>query len=172
VDAIYRLLLPLPISFRQDPPIVLDRGRWCPFNSQNTTTFPEAYPLLYLPACCSFRMTDIWRSFVAQRILWTCDWRVSFHASSVWQDRNDHDLLRDFADEVPGYLHNARIAEVLSALDLPAGEKNIPANLTRCYASLVELGVVAREELALLAAWLADLGSLDGLGKTSQAQTS
>jgi hypothetical protein len=27
-------------------------------------------PLLYLPSHCCFRMTDIWRSFIAQRCLW------------------------------------------------------------------------------------------------------
>jgi hypothetical protein len=160
VDAIYRLLLPLPLRFRQDPPIILDHGRWCPFNSQNTTTFPVAYPLLYLPAHCTFRMTDIWRSLVAQRILWSCDGRVSFHAPTVRQDRNEHDLLRDFADEVPGYLHNARIVEVLGELNLPAGPEHIPASLVRCYEALVQLGVVAPAELPLLEAWLADLRSL------------
>jgi len=74
VDAIYRLLLPLPIQFRKDRRLALASGTWCPFNSQNTAWFPEAYPLLYLPSFCSFRMTDIWRSFVAQRIAWENGW--------------------------------------------------------------------------------------------------
>ncbi len=70
VDAIYRLILPLPQTFRTDRRVILDPGSWCPFNSQNTTWFPQVYPLMYLPAYCSFRMTDIWGSFVAQRIAW------------------------------------------------------------------------------------------------------
>ena len=78
VDAVYRLVLSLPINFRRDRRIALGRGAWCPFNSQNTTWFREAFPLLYLPAYCSFRMTDIWRSFIAQRIAWECGWSVLF----------------------------------------------------------------------------------------------
>jgi hypothetical protein len=74
VDAIYRLVNPLPLNFKNHAPVALPEGNWCPFNSQNTTWFPEAYLLLYLPSYCSFRMTDIWRSFVAQRIAWTCNW--------------------------------------------------------------------------------------------------
>jgi len=31
----------------------------------------------------------------------------------VTQERNAHDLLRDFADEIPGYLHNRAICEAL-----------------------------------------------------------
>src|SRR5262249_31382202 len=68
VDAIYRLVLPLPQTFRRSVQLALGAGSWCPFNSQNTTWWPQAYPLLYLPSHCSFRMMDIWRSFIAQRI--------------------------------------------------------------------------------------------------------
>lgn len=158
VDAIYRLLLPLPQNFRADRRLALAPGAWCPFNSQNTTWWPDAYPLLYLPAYCSFRMTDIWRSFVALRIAAANGWHVLFHEATVWQERNDHNLMRDFADEVPGYLNNARIRETLEALTLDAGAAHIPANLRRCYEALVKLGVVGAEELPLLDAWLGDLG--------------
>ena len=61
-------------------------------------------------------MTDIWRSFVAQRIAWANNWSILFHEPTVWQERNDHSLMRDFKDEVPGYLHNRRIGEVLDRL--------------------------------------------------------
>ena len=72
VDAVYRMLYPLPFNFEVGhAPVLLAGGSWCPFNSQNTTFFESAFPLLYLPARCSFRMTDIWRSFVAQRIFST-----------------------------------------------------------------------------------------------------
>ena len=74
VDAVYRLTLPLPQTFRRDRSIGLTDGSWCPFNSQNTTWWPDAYELLYLPSYCSFRMTDIWRSFIAQRTAWLNNW--------------------------------------------------------------------------------------------------
>jgi len=157
VDAVYRMLYPLPVSFDQRAPLVLDHGCWCPFNSQNTTFFQEVFPLLYLPAYCSFRMTDIWRSYVAQRVLRTCDWRLMFHASTVWQERNEHDLLRDFEDEIPGYLNNRKIVETLEALELPAGPQAMGENLLSCYRALIELGVVGAEEERLLTAWLEDL---------------
>ena len=103
VDAIFRLAQPLPVEFKQSDSIALGRDSFCPFNSQNTTWFKDAFPLLYLPSYCSFRMTDIWRSFVTQRIAWECDWFILFHKSTVRQERNGHDLLKDFKDEIPGY---------------------------------------------------------------------
>ena len=157
VDAIYRLVLPLPFEFREAEPLGLGRGSWCPFNSQNTTFFPEAYPLLYVPYHCSFRMTDIWRSFVALAIMHVNDWGLMFHGETVFQDRNEHSLMRDFADEVSGYLNNRRIAEELSTLKLLAGEAEIASNMRLCYQRLIELELVGSAELDLLDAWFSDL---------------
>ena len=157
VDAVYRMLYPLPFNFQAGRPIMLSRGQWCPFNSQNTTFFPEAYPLLYLPAYCSFRMTDIWRSFVAQRIAWEYGWSISFHSATVYQERNEHDLMKDFTDEVSGYLHNGKIAEALGATVLFGAKGSIFENLRRCYKTLIALELVAEEELQLLNAWSDDL---------------
>ena len=119
VDAIYRLTQPLPVSFQKEPKrIALGHGSICPFNSQNTTWFREAFPLMYLPSYCSFRMTDIWRSFVAQRIAWTCGWNILFHEATVWQERNEHAIIKDFKDEISGYCNNREIMDRLMQLDL------------------------------------------------------
>lgn len=157
VDAIYRLLLPLPFSFEGRTRLALGHNAWCPFNSQNTIFYPEAYPLMYLPAHCSFRMTDIWRSFVAQRVAWANGWHILFREATVVQDRNDHDLMRDFADEVVGYENNRAIGERLQGLDLAAGIDSIGTNMRVCYRALVEDGHVGEAELPLLDAWLSDL---------------
>jgi hypothetical protein len=160
VDAIYRLLLPLPITFRKDRRLALASGTWCPFNSQNTAWFPDAWPLLYLPSYCSIRMTDIWRSFIAQRIAWENGWAVLFKGPDVYQERNEHNLMRDFADEVPGYLNNRMIGSRLAALKLAAGVENIGANLLLCYEEMVRLDLIPQKELPLVEAWLQDLESL------------
>ena len=160
VDAIYRLALPLPQSFRRGVRVALGLAAWSPFNSQNTTWWRDAFPLLYLPAYCSFRMTDIWRSFIAQRIAWAQGWAVLFHEPTVWQERNEHNLMRDFKDEVPGYLNNSAIREALDKLSLPPGLDQLNDNLRICYEELVRMGLVGKEELALLEAWIADLEEL------------
>ena len=160
VDAIYRLALPLPQNFRKDRRVALARDSWCPFNSQNTTWWRDAFLLLYLPAHCSFRMTDIWRSFVAQRIAWANDWAVLFHEPTVWQERNEHNLLRDFRDEVPGYLNNSAICDALGQLDIRQGVEHLGDNLRRCYEKLVSMELVGAQELDLIDAWLSDLKAI------------
>lgn len=153
VDAIYRLILPLPLTFQAGRSVALGAKAWCPFNSQNTTFWKDAFPLLYLPAYCSIRMTDIWRSFIAQRIASANGWGVLFHEATVWQERNEHNLMRDFQDEIPGYLNNRRIADTLDALDLRSGVNQVRHNLMICYEALVQIGVMDKRELRLVEAW-------------------
>jgi hypothetical protein len=156
VDAIYRLTVPqTDIRFNKDV-LSLGIGTWCPFNSQNTTWFKEAFPLLYLPSYCSFRMTDIWRSFVAQRIAWTCGWNILFHSANVYQERNEHNIMKDFEDEISGYTNNRRIAQRLEALELSPDIANIPENLIKCYTELIRMGIVGEKEMEILETWLAE----------------
>ena len=157
VDAIYRLILPLPIKFKKERKIALSAGSWCPFNSQTTSWWRDAFPLMYLPSYCSFRMTDIWRSFIAQRIAWINKWRILFHEPTVWQKRNMHNLINDFKDEIPGYLHNIDICNALQELELSPGVDQISNNMKTCYTKLLEMGLVDSKELILLDAWNNDL---------------
>jgi len=157
VDAIFRLAFPLQVKFNKSENIAVGNDTICPFNSQNTTWFREAFRLMYLPSYCGFRMTDIWRSFVAQRVAWTCGWPVMFHQSTVFQKRNQHNLLADFQEEIPGYLQNIQIVETLQGLPLKNGIENIPENMILCYEKLVECGLVDIHEIALLKAWLKDI---------------
>jgi hypothetical protein len=160
VDAVYRMLFPLPFDFLvNDGPVLLRGGSWCPFNSQNTTVFESAFPLLYLPAWCSFRMTDIWRSFVAQRVLQAKGMGVMFHAPTLWQERNVHDLQRDFMDELPGYSNNARMRKELNGVSL-RWDESIPMMMERCYGVLIKHGWIGPEEERLLQAWFTDLESI------------
>ncbi|MHC4455634.1 MAG: STELLO glycosyltransferase family protein [Planctomycetota bacterium] len=160
VDAIYRLLLPLPQTFRKDRRVALTGSSRCPFNSQNTTWWSDAFQLLYLSSHASFRMTDIWRSFIAQRIALLNGWAILFHEPDMTQQRNVHNLLRDFNDEVPGYLHNSEISRNLESLPLQKGVEKISDNLKTCYDKLISMSLIDAEELKLLDAWLADYEQL------------
>lgn len=156
VDAVYRLTIEAETKFNPNT-IILGDGTICPFNSQNTLWWPQAYPLLYLPSFVSFRMTDIWRSFVAQVCLYKTGKFLAFRDATVFQTRNEHSLIRDFKDEVPGYLNNVKIIELLSGLSLSSAPADMGANLKECYETLVGAGIVPETELPLIDAWLKDL---------------
>lgn len=160
VDAIYRLIKKIPFKFKNFKDIALGKNSWCPFNSQNTVWHKEAFLLLYLPSFSTFRMSDIWRSFIAQRICWENNWSILHSNSTVTHKRNDHDLMKDFIDEIPGYLNNKFIAENLNKLKLKRGYKNIPYNLIKCYKFLSDEKLTHPKELKLLNLWIKDMKNI------------
>ncbi len=164
VDAVWRLILDEDITFRPEASVRLAPGTWCPFNSQTTWWWPAAFPLLYLPSYCSFRMTDIWRGFVAQRCLWAMGYGLVFHRAEVVQLRNPHHLLRDFSAEITGYEGNQRLTDTLAALDLASDPARASDNLVLCYEALVREKFVPEQELGLVQRWVADLAAVSRQG--------
>jgi STELLO glycosyltransferases len=164
VDAIYRLtvkdIVKDPLYFRDGDPVVLAPGTICPFNSQNTLFSERAFPLLYLPSTVTMRSSDIVRSLVAQPILWAADLRLGFLGPNVTQERNEHDFLDDFEDEIPLYLSAEEVSTTAGEAVSP--ERPIEENLRRVYAALADQALVHADELPLLDAWLEDLASTNG----------
>ena len=155
VDAIWRLVFKKENKFIYQKSIGIGKNQWCPFNSQSTWFFPRAYPLMYLPIYSTFRMCDIWRSFIAQRCLWEVGEAVTFHSpAEVFQDRNEHDLLKDLKDEMPGYLKNDKIASILEGLELRKGEESICENLLTCYQSLCANDILPSMEINSVKSWI------------------
>ena len=157
VDAVFRLIKKIPFNFKKSKDTALSKNSWCPFNSQNTVWHKEAYPLMYLPAYASFRMADIWRSLIAQRICWENNWSILHSNSTVIHKRNDHNIMKDFNDEIPGYLNNDAIAKNLSKLKLRKGTGNLAYNLVKCYKLFCKENLLNYKELKLLDCWLKDI---------------
>lgn len=157
VDAIFRLVHPGSVFFQQLPALVLAPGAWCPFNSQNTLFFSEVFALLYLPCHVSFRMTDILRSFVAQVCLRRLGQALAFHAPTAEQVRNPHNLMRDFADEVVGYLRNREIMDELERALEQTDCQDLWTLSQQLWSVLHRLGIIPQEELSLHRFWLEGL---------------
>jgi hypothetical protein len=155
VDAIYRLYSDQPCYFDEKDPVVLSPGTVCPFNSQNTAFRKELFPLLYLPAYVTFRFTDILRGLVAQPIMWLHGYTLGFTNATVLQERNPHDLMKDFASEIPMYLNCREVIEIVSK-SISAAD-SLETNLSNAYAGLAAKGIVTDDEMRTLGAWLTDL---------------
>jgi len=158
VDAIYRLVVNADAEFRHRDPVGLAPGVVAPMNSQNTVWHPDAYPYLYLPFDVSFRFTDILRGYVAQYGLHAMGSTVAFTSPTVDQDRNEHDLLKDLADEVPVYTELPRILDTLASADLTGDPMN---DLEVMYADMERIGAVTAAERTGVAAWLQDIESME-----------
>ena len=96
IDAATRLAHPVEvIRYRLDHNFFLAPGARCPFNSQNTILARAVLPAYFLSPNVG-RYDDIFASFMVKRIADHLGWGVSFGRPLVRQERNEHDLLRDF----------------------------------------------------------------------------
>ena len=161
VDAIFRLTVSESPKFHSREPFHLAEGVFSPFNSQNTFWSKQAFPLMYLPAFVSFRFTDILRGYVAQRIMWDYGLRLGFLPPNVFQERNEHDLMADFRDEISVYTGIEKLIRILRECDV---ETPITAGLFSIYKTLHREGLVVRDELDLLELWCADVNEVAGKG--------
>lgn len=154
VDAVHRLVYGRSIRFEAADPVCLPPGAWCPFNSQNTWWHAGAADLMYLPSTVSMRFCDILRGYVAQRLLWEAGLCLGFTGPTVLQRRNPHDLMADFAQEVPMHAAVRPLVELLTTARLPADRASwVPA----VYGSLALAGLVGAAEPGLAELWAADV---------------
>lgn len=96
-------------------------------------------------------MTDIWRSFVAQRCLWELGEGIVFRQASVYQERNPHSLLKDFEDEVSGYLLNEKIRQTLESVKIDG--QDLISSLILCYEAMIENDLLPTAEMPILRGW-------------------
>ena len=90
------------------------------------------------------RVTDIWRAYFTQRLLWDLGMRIAFSLPWVTQIRNVHNILGDFNSEVPLYQQARRTAHALAALrGVVPGPRGRSA--AACVAGGVESGARARD---------------------------
>lgn len=151
VDAIYRLVLGNFVEFKHSEPIALQNTQVCPTNSQTTWWHTSAQQLMYLPSTCTFRLTDILRGFVAWRIIQERGETITFHPPIVRQDRNQHDLLKDFIDEHHLYLFSENL--VADLLDLNLAGLSTSNQMIACYEVFEKRGIIKATELEIIQAW-------------------
>ena len=156
VDAIFRLVnKKININFKRKLKLNLHKSL-VTLNSQNTIWFKQIFPLLYLPVTCTMRCTDIWRGLIAQRILHNDNKNILFFGTTMKQFRNDHNLMNDFKQEIPMYMFDKKIYEILLKLKLKKGKNNYLDNLNICYQALIQNKILLKSEKKFLNAWIKD----------------
>jgi hypothetical protein len=150
VDAHYRInISDKPFTFEKDTDydILLNKNCVCPFNTQNTFwTDPSIFFAMYLPVTVTFRYTDILHGFVALYQLWKNNKTIKFTYPTAIQERNPHDLQKDYESEVPMYETAEKVIDLLN--------KNKEASIQDVYSVLLSNNIVKKEEIDVLNEWM------------------
>lgn len=161
VDAIFRLTRKThgqPIDIRFDhsaEPVSLRPHTFCPYNSQNTLHYRPAFWALLIPIGVSFRVSDIWRSYWAQRLLWQVGGQLTFLPPFVYQSRNAHDYLSDFKDELQLYTATEELIQFLT--EWRPRTVDFMDQILELSVAMAEEGFWSKKDSELVHAWCADL---------------
>jgi len=149
VDAYYRININNK-SFSFDDNnfnIILNKYSICPVNSQNTFWKDSSmFYTMYLPITVSFRYTDILRGYILLFQLWKNNKNIKFTKATAFQERNEHDLNKDFESEQSMYDTCEKVIELLNS--------NENATIRDIYNILMENNIVNKEELLVLDEWM------------------
>eukprot|EP00435_Cladocopium_sp_Y103_P048426 s749_g14.t1 len=160
VDAIFRLTRPLPCNFAGLEPgtpsaMAIPPQFFTPYNAQATVHLYEAFWGLLLPVTVHGRVSDIWRAYLTQKLLWDVGQLVTFLPPYVVHDRVAHDYLKDFQSEADLQLKSTALVQFLSQWS-----SNAPTLLERIeqlWAALYARGFVELGDVRLAQAWILDL---------------
>ena len=73
--------------------------------------------------------------------------KILFFGTTMFQKRNEHNLLKDFEGEIPIYLNSQNILNILSKLKLKKGSDYYLENLLKCYKKLIDYKILKKDEL-------------------------
>lgn len=157
IDAICRMLYKPVSKFSNSDSFIVESGFYSPTNSQLTRWSTElTLPLLYLPSTVPWRVSDIWRGLIAQRYFVISGLKTQFRGGLGYQDRNEHDLLKDFVDELEVHMSTRIIIEILESIDILDKSEF----MLSVYSAMLARGLVLDEEIIRLKDWLADTSSI------------
>lgn len=97
--------------------VVLDRACYAPFNSQNTAVSRALLPAYVMFTECG-RYDDIWAAYVTERVMREHDYVVHYGQPLVYQERNEHRLVRDLEAELGGMASTLELVDTLKKIDL------------------------------------------------------
>ena len=101
------------------------------------------------------RVSDIWRSYSWQRLMWNAELRLAFSSPLIKQVRNVHSYLADLNAELPLY---ERAGELIALLTrLPLRTAHLPGQIEEVVITLYEYGILELADVELTQAFLVDL---------------
>ena len=163
VDAIYRQTRPLPVFFetlKDDPPLIAPH-QFFPFNAQATLWKEKAFWGLLLPITVHGRVSDIWRSYMTQTIIFRhAGLFASYMGPHVLQERNAHTLLADFDAEKPLYDRAGVLVDYLYDWRPKANTTSLSALIEQLVVDLVEHDILQQDDLIYTQEWLVALHSV------------
>eukprot|EP00965_Chrysotila_dentata_P017280 573579-Pleurochrysis_carterae.AAC.1 len=162
--AISKLSTHTRLSFRPlVPSIIVPQGSFAPFNAAATLYTRQALWALLLPTTVNSKVSDVWRSYAAQRIFWDIGLQLSFvdggMAVSFATQRQTFrsETKDDLRAEMPLNLQTEELLRLLSHWTCTASRLSITSCMGQLWKMMHTHGFVEQADVDLLRMWLEEL---------------
>ena len=157
-DALYQAIMPFPFYFkkREMKPVMVPPFSMTPYNERATLHFKVGFWALFLPTTMDRELSDIWRSYIAQRLFWEVGLRVGFIGRPlVVQDHTIHNSLKDIS-QIKGL--SEKIRKLIAFLVSQRKEVvTLPDLLKELWMALYKSDFITFNDLNLVKMWLNSL---------------
>ena len=157
--AIDHLSRPFPISFKrtmETNPTIIPIGTMSPYNSQASLHFRAGFWAFLLPTTVHSRVSDIWRSYIAQRLFWDVGLHLGFMARPiVTREPDSINIMDDFFAE--NTLHSKSDSLIDFLQHWQSDANTLVERAEQLWVALYDEGYIEELDVEILQLWLQSL---------------
>jgi len=157
MDAIWRLTRKLPLNFDEGKRVVMPPGTYSSYNAQATLHY--ALWGMLLPVSVHGRVSDIWRSYIMQRLMHDVGLVVGFVSPFVKQVRNAHNYHGDYMSERPLYEKTEALVQLLS--EWTGQSQKFEERFVELFVEMYERDFIEVKDVHLAQKWIRTLQQLN-----------
>ncbi len=162
-DAVFRMTRPQSTDFTfertaKSLPLLVPQTSSAPYNAQATTHLSAAFWGLYLPITVPGRVTDIWRSYIAQRLMKDVGLYLVYTPPIVQHKRSAHDYLSDHVAEIDLYHKTSKLLDHLDSWS--STKEHLQERIMDLWVDLYEHDYIDEEDVDAMVDWLNTLSMI------------
>ncbi|XP_075254814.1 uncharacterized protein LOC142346189 [Convolutriloba macropyga] len=150
----------LSVNFKHDPerlPLMVPDDAFAPFNSQATLFTYEAFFMLFLPVTVHARVSDVWRSYLGQKLLKDCGYSIVFTPGKFVQNRNVLNISADFNSEKDLNVKSGKLIQFLKYNWTSNCEKSLECHFESLVVNLYEHDYIQLSDVYHFQTWIKSL---------------
>ena len=161
-DAVFRSTRMDSTNFKFDRsptalPLLIPSSGYTPFNAQATTHLYHVFWGLYLPCTVPERVTDIWRSFIMQRIMRELGLCILYTPPIVTHERTAHNYLGDMIAEADVYTKTSSLLALLDQWSPTKNASTLPVVIFELWIELYEHDYIELHDVETVKVYLRTL---------------
>ena len=162
-DAVYRMTFPNAdkLRFKKNPnitPFLIPHNRYTPYNAQATTHLYSSFWGLYLPTTVPERVSDIWRSYITQRIMKEIGLYLVYTPPKISQNRIFPQPSKLMGEELELYQKTTSLIKFLDEWESSA--LFLSERIYNLYSRLYENGFIGQRDVEAVNEWLRALSEI------------